>query len=185
MLRLATFAHHWRQRLAMWIRYATVSLISTITGLSVLAVLVAGAQMPAGWANVIATAVGTVPSFELNRRWVWEKRGRRSPLAEVLPFCALCLVELLLSTLAVHEAAAWADRLDWSPLVRTAVVMMANVGTFAVLWVGQYVILDRVLFRSRRRGVLPANLPQPPTTGEPRVTVKRVPESLTLRRVSG
>ena len=40
--------------------------------------LVAGRILPAGWANVVATAAGTVPSFELNRRWVWNKTGRRS-----------------------------------------------------------------------------------------------------------
>jgi putative flippase GtrA len=173
MLRLLTIARRWRKRLARWIRYAAVSVISTITGLSILAVLVAGTGMPAAWANVIGTAIGTIPSFELNRRWVWERGGRRrSPLAEVLPFCALSLLELLLSTLAVHEAAAWAARVDSTRGLRTAIVAMANVGTFGVLWVGQYAILDRVLFRSRRPPTRPAHPPG----------VDGVPESLARHR---
>ena len=36
-----------------------------------LTLLVGTDAVTAGWANVIATGVGTVPSFELNRRWVW------------------------------------------------------------------------------------------------------------------
>ena len=63
-----------------------------------LGVLVATDAVPAGWANVVATAVGTVPSFELNRRWVWGKTGagRCSPRSG--PFAALSFAGLVLST---------------------------------------------------------------------------------------
>jgi putative flippase GtrA len=54
------------------LRYAAVSAIATSLSLTILGVLVARGTTTAGWANVIATAAGTVPSFELNRRWVWE-----------------------------------------------------------------------------------------------------------------
>jgi len=54
-----------------------------------------------GWSNVVATTVGTVPSFELNRRWVWTKRGHRSLLPEIAPFCTLSAAGLALSTLIV------------------------------------------------------------------------------------
>ncbi|HEY0398177.1 MAG TPA: bifunctional glycosyltransferase family 2/GtrA family protein, partial [Acidimicrobiia bacterium] len=57
-------------RLGKLLRYATVSAVATITSLTVLGVLVATGTLSAGWANVVATAVGTIPSFELNRRWV-------------------------------------------------------------------------------------------------------------------
>ena len=61
--------------------------------------------MAAGWANVVATAVGTVPSFELNRRWVWGRRDERSLLTQVVPFCVLSFAGLGLSTLTVSLAA--------------------------------------------------------------------------------
>ena len=41
--------------------------------------------------GVIATTVGMIPSFELNRRWVWRKNGRRSLTTELAPFAALSL----------------------------------------------------------------------------------------------
>jgi putative flippase GtrA len=128
------------------LRYAGVSLISTTVSLTILAVLVGTGLVTAGWANLIATAVGTVPSFELNRRWVWGKSGSRSLLAEVGPFCALSFGGLALSTMAVSVAAAWAAR---AGLNVTVAALAANVGTFGSLWVVQFVLLDRVLFKRR------------------------------------
>jgi putative flippase GtrA len=124
------------------------SSLSTATTLTVLGLLVGVAGAPAGWANVVATALGTVPSFELNRRWVWSAPGRRSLLRQVAPFGALSLAGLGLSTLAVHLAATWAASRGWGRLPRTAVVEVTNVGTFGTLWVLQYILCDRVLFRN-------------------------------------
>ena len=131
------------------IRYAAVSAISTAMSLTILGLLVATNATAAGWANVIATAAGTIPSFELNRRWVWRKRGHRSPLAEVAPFCALPFAGLGLSTLAVSAAAAWASTAGLGTTARTLAAEAANLTVFGTLWVAQYVMLDRVLFRHR------------------------------------
>jgi putative flippase GtrA len=130
-------------------RYATVSVISTGVSMCVLGGLVATATLAAGWANVVATAVGTVPSFELNRRWVWRRTGHRSPLAEIGPFCTLSFAGLALSTLAVSLAAAWATHARLSTGGRTIAAEAANVAAFGSLWVVQFVVLDRLLFRSR------------------------------------
>jgi len=130
------------------VRYASVSAISTTVSLAILGVLVATGTATPGWANIVATAVGTVPSFELNRRWVWGKTGRRSLRAEIGPFCALSFLGLALSTIAVSTASAWAGAAGLGVGARTFVAVAANVTTFGTLWVAQYVILDRVLFRA-------------------------------------
>jgi len=124
-----------------------VSLIATVTSLTVLGVLVSTTAIPAGVANVIATAAGTFPSFELNRRWVWQRTGRRSMRAELVPFWVLSFTGLALSTLAVTLAAAWADSAGVSGFARTAAIEAANVAAWGSLWVAQFVILDRFLFR--------------------------------------
>lgn len=131
------------------VRYAAVSAISTTVSVVILGVLVATGAVTAGWANVIATGVGTVPSFELNRRWVWSKTGQRSVLAEISPFCALSFAGLGLSTLAVSVAAGWAASSGLGPTARTLAAEAANIGTFGSLWLVQYVMLDRLLFRPR------------------------------------
>jgi len=136
---------------AKLVRYSGVSVISTLTGMTVLGVLVGVYGFPAAWSNVIATAVGTVPSFELNRRWVWARKGTPSLRHEVVPFCLLSFVSLAWSTLAVHLGASWADAHHLDRLARTALIEAANVAAFGTAWVVQFVMCDRVLFRNHHR----------------------------------
>ncbi|MEN3316598.1 MAG: hypothetical protein V7605_2832 [Acidimicrobiaceae bacterium] len=136
-----------------FLRYATVSAISTVVSLTVLGVLVFTGAMSPGWANIVATAIGTVPSFELNRRWVWTKRGRRSLAAEVGPFWVMSFAGLALSTAAVTVAARWAGAAGLDNTMRTLAVEIANVAGFGSLWIGQYLVLDRFLFGRRPRSV--------------------------------
>jgi putative flippase GtrA len=146
-------------------RYAAVSLISTSVTLGLLGVMVYTKVLSPGWANVVATAAGTVPSFELNRRWVWAKNTKRSLLKEVLPFCALSFGGLGLSTLAVRLAAGWAAGAGLGAGAVALVSQAANLVTFGSLWLFQYFLLDRVLF-GRRRGQ-PVGRAATPAAGPP------------------
>ena len=128
------------------IRYTAVSAISTSVSLAVLGVLVATGTTSATLANVAATAIGSIPSFELNRRWVWSKTGHRSLLGEVGPFCALAFAGLALSTAAVGMAARWASAAGLGTAARTVVVEAAHMAGFGGLWVLQFLLLDRALF---------------------------------------
>jgi len=134
---------------AQLVRYAAVSAISTSVSLTILGVLVATRAVTAGWANVIATSVATVPSFELNRRWVWARKGPRSLHKEAVPYFALTLAGLGLSTLAVSVATGWASAHHASDASRALVALCANLAGFGTVWIIQYVVLDRVLFRHR------------------------------------
>jgi putative flippase GtrA len=128
------------------VRYGSVSAVSTATTLLLLGLLVL-LGWPAVLSNVTATAVGTVPSFELNRRWVWGQGQNRSIARQVVPYCLLSLAGLVLSTVAVHvasDATGGASR-----LVHTAAVEAANVGTYGLLWLIQFALCDRVLFRDK------------------------------------
>lgn len=140
-----------RTLIARVARYGAVSIVATVTSLTVLGVLVSTTAASAGWANVIATLVGTVPSFELNRRWVWGRTSRRSFLREVAPFALLSFAGLVLSTGAVTLAAHWAVSAGVTDAVRTLTVELANVTAFGSLWVLQFVLLDRVLFTTTAR----------------------------------
>jgi putative flippase GtrA len=133
-----------RQLARRLLRYGTVSVISSVVSLAVLGALVATNSLPAVSANLAATVVGTVPSFELNRRWVWGKRGRRSVLAEMGPFLFMSLAGLALSTAAVAVTAGVVT--GWATTTRTLAVQGANVAGFGSLWLAQFVLLDRVLF---------------------------------------
>jgi putative flippase GtrA len=139
-------------KLRKLVRYGAVSAIATTVSLVILGALVATRTLPADWANVVATAVGTIPSFELNRRWVWSRSGRRSIVGEVGPFCVMSFAGLALSTIAVGLAAAFAQSSGFSSGMRTLVIEAAHVSGFGALWLAQFVILDRVLFAETSQG---------------------------------
>ena len=136
-----------RARLHQLVRYSAVSAVSTGTSLTTLVLLVGLAAMPAGWANLVATGVGTIPSFELNRRWVWVQKGRSSLARQIVPFTLLSFTGLVLSSLTVHVAAG--HTAHWGRGAHTAAVELASMTAFGALWVLQFVILDRILFRHR------------------------------------
>jgi putative flippase GtrA len=154
-----------RATLVRLMRYSAVSLVATTTSLVTLGILVGLLELPATWSNVMATAVGTVPSFELNRRWVWRTTGRRSLFGQVVPFCALSFTGLVVSTLAVGMAAG--RTAGWSHWAHTVAVLSANVAAYGALWVVQYRLLDRVLFRSR------SGAPEPLATPDVRPVLHR------------
>ena len=159
-------------RMAQLLRYSAVSGISTVTSLTILGVLVGLFGVDAVLANVLATAVGTVPSFELNRRWVWRRHGRRSLLGQIVPFTALSFTGLLVSTVAVGLVSG--RTVGWSHWGHTLAVELANAAAYGSLWVVQYVVLDRVLFRNRDevRGTDPDG--DPAFTGERQTAPRRV-----------
>lgn len=154
MSRLPAFAPGWLQhatvirRARQFLRYGTVSLISTAISLVVLGTLVAFQVMPAAWANIVATFIGTVPSFELNRRWVWGHTGQRSVGKQVVPFFALTFIGLGLSTVCVYLASHWAQNRGMDASQQAIIAQLANLVGFGSLWLIQFVILDRVLFKS-------------------------------------
>ena len=139
------------RRLRQLLRYGAVSIVATTTSLIVLGILVTTRALSPGWANVVATAVGTVPSFELNRRWVWHRHGAASTGREVIPFVALSAAGLVLSTLLVSLAGRWTDHAGLAGATRTVAIQGASIAAFGTLWLLQFVILDRFLFADRAR----------------------------------
>ena len=124
-----------------------VSVVSTIVSFGTLGlvfgVLHLWSEVPSA---IFANAVGTVPSYYLNRKWAWGKSGRSHLVKEVLPFWAASLAGLVLSTFA----AAWARDFTSSHHLRhlgaTVIVLAANVGAYGVQWIGKFLIFNR-LFR--------------------------------------
>lgn len=129
------------------VRYGAVSVISSLIGLGVLGVLVGVRGTSAGWANVISTTVAAIPSFELNRRWSWQSRSGRAKVDQVVPFFVMTFLGLGLSTYVVHWAGLIATEHELHRFHRTVAIESASLGTWAALWLVQYLILDRLLFR--------------------------------------
>ena len=146
-------------RLHQWLRYGAVSIIATLTSQCVLAVLVSTRATSPVLGNVIATAAGIVPSFELNRRWVWRRTGRPDLGRQIAPFVVLSLAGLLLSSLSVALVARRAASSGLEGTARTLAIEAANLAAFGLLWLVQFAVLDRLLFR--HPGAVASSMPDP------------------------
>lgn len=120
------------------VRYSLVSVVAVAVSQVVLVVCNAGLDWAPVPSNLTAVAIGSIPSYALNRAWVWGKRGRNDVWREVVPFWAFAFVGLAFSTLLVYLAARWSDAV--------LVVNGANLTAFGILWVAKYFFLDSLLF---------------------------------------
>ena len=135
-----------------------VSVVTTLVSTGVLVVLVVASGLPAGRANAIGVLCGIPLSYVGNRRWVWRRLGRSGLLREVVPFAMTCLLGLVASTVVVGRVGAMtaAFPVSW----RAVILPIANAGTFGLLWVVQFVLLDRWIFRTRAARSGPSTEPR-------------------------
>ena len=129
------------------VKYAVVSVVSTLVSQGVLLLTFGVWRLwSAVVSNVVANVIATVPSYYLNRSWVWGKNGRSHLLREVAPFWITSFAGMALSLYTVWVAAGFADHHDFSHVAKTVVVQSANFVAFGILWVGKFVLYNRVLF---------------------------------------
>jgi putative flippase GtrA len=123
----------------LW-KYSMTSVVGVVLGQTQIFLYASVLKWPWALANITAVALGTIPTYTISRRWVWQKTGKSNLYAEIVPFWVMSFLGLLLSTIAVIwlEARYPDNRL------------LANVGNiigFGVLWIAKFFVLDRVLFK--------------------------------------
>jgi putative flippase GtrA len=127
------------------IKYAGVSAVSTVvsqvTLLLTFGVFHVMSEVPA---NIVANVVATVPSYTLNRRWVWQKSDRSHFMREVVPFWVLSFVGLAFSSLAVYLAGAFARHHGLHHASTALLVNAANLMSFGILWIVKFVIYNNL-----------------------------------------
>lgn len=120
------------------VRFGMVSVAVSAFSLSLLYVLVNAAGWPGWAANLLAVNMGAVPAYLLNRYWVWNKTGHNHFWGEVVPFWAMTISGMVLSTLAVDAAIGrWQG--SWVPIV-------ANLLSYFSLWFVKFLLLDHFIF---------------------------------------
>ena len=99
----------------------------------------------AGWeawhANLLSVSVGAVPAYLIDRYWVWSRSGLNRLWGEIVPFWLITVVGAAVSTVGVNAASRWDN---------SGLIVLVNFGTYAVLWLVKFFVLDRYLWPSRR-----------------------------------
>jgi len=127
------------------VKYTAVSAISALTSITVLTIVYGVFRL---WSEVVSTlfanVVAGVPSYILNRRWVWGKSGRSHWWRELLPFWVMSLTGIGFALFTASLARNYANAHDLRHLTRTILVVGANIGAFGIVWLLKYMILNRL-----------------------------------------
>ncbi len=135
-------------RQARVLRFLALTVFGAPANIAIYALLLHWTGMAASVATVVAAMFVIIPKFVASKYWVWKARdsNRVAREASVYVFVTAC-------SLAVATAVAWV--LD-SRGATDMVLVLANLATFAVMWVVRFMILD--LF-----GFVPTPTPDPST----------------------
>ncbi len=138
-----------------FVKYSAVSVIAVIVGEVSLLILLYAGLSPA-WANVGQTAIATVPSYYLNHRWAWGKTGKGHLWKETVPFWALSFIGFGFSEITAIAAGNYASSHHWTHSSRSLLVAGIVLATYGVLWVGKFIIINKVLFADHTSDLDPA-----------------------------
>jgi putative flippase GtrA len=137
----------WRRPLA--VRFAkftansaVAAMISEATFVIVYGALDAGARL----AGVVAFVAGAIPNWALNRRWTWRRRGRPRLGREVLPYIAVVISTAAAATALGGLADRWVRGLDASRSLQVALVAIAYLLPYGVVFLIKFLLFDRVVF---------------------------------------
>lgn len=127
------------------IRFTSVSVVSAIVSLLAIA-LIYGFRIIRGEveATLFGNLVAAIPSYSLNRKWVWGKTGRSHVRKEILPFLALAVLSIGFSMVGGAYAKHLVQTHQWSHLFNTCIVDVANLASFAIFWVLKLVLFNRI-----------------------------------------
>ena len=128
------------------LKYSAASAVSVVVSEVCLAIFDGLLRWGPVAASSAATAIATIPSYQMNRRWAWGKSGKGHMWREVVPFWVLAFIGWAASTFSVSAASAYTNRHHFSHPAHTAVVEFVYLAAFGVLWVGKFVIFNKVLF---------------------------------------
>jgi putative flippase GtrA len=111
-------------------------------------------------ATVAAFVAGAIPNFLINWFWTWARSGKPSLVKDLLPYFSITIAGGLLAT----ALTTWADDLVEPHLhshgIRTLVVAVVYLGSYALFFLLKFFLLDRLM---ATRG---ARKPQPPADAD-------------------
>jgi putative flippase GtrA len=134
------------------LRFAAVSGVAIVTSVAVLVWCygVMGWHGSLAWrAQLASFAVSTAVSYLLNRAWVWGRSGRSSFATEIAPFWILAIVQLAVSLLYVGWSQRLVEDFTENHALRTIGVVGNNLFIYGLMWIGKFVVLNRLFERGR------------------------------------
>jgi putative flippase GtrA len=149
------------------LRFMIASGLATLTSAVVFPLVYRGADAGPRVATFAAFAAGAAVSFVVNRTWTWNRRQRAGLGRDMVTFLVVAGSVAVLAAIVTSITEFYANRMGAGADQRTILVEIAYLGTYAVMFVLKFLLLDRWVFRSRSR-TAPAVLPPAATPAVPR-----------------
>ncbi|HEX5496638.1 MAG TPA: GtrA family protein [Mycobacteriales bacterium] len=100
-------------------------------------------------ASIVASIVGVIPGYFLNRNWAWGRRGRSHPWREVMPYWLTVIVSTALAAIAIGAVNHAASALGRD--VRTVINAATYCAVYGTLFIAKFRIFNSWLFRDTPR----------------------------------
>ena len=133
------------------LRFVAGSLLATLASAVVFPLVYRGAHAGPRIATFAAFAAGAAVSFAVNRFWTWSRRERAGLGRDLFGFLAVAGSIAILASIVTSITDAYANRAGVDSNLRTALVESAYLGTYAVMFLIKFLLLDRLVFRTRDR----------------------------------
>jgi putative flippase GtrA len=130
-----------------FLRYALGSGLATMTSAVAFAVAYRGLDQGPRMATGAAFLAGATVNFAANRFWAWSRRARAGLARDALSYAALSLGAALAAAVVTSLTHAYLQDLDTDR--RAVLVEGSYFATYAALFLVKFLVLDRVVFRSR------------------------------------
>lgn len=131
------------------LRYATVSAVAIAVSLAALGFCYGVLHLSASWSQTIAVIVSTVPSYYLNRAWVWGKNGKSHLWKEIVPFWVISIAQYLISVVVINFGEQHVVAATDSKMWQTIGLQVISLFTYGVMWIAKFILFNKVLFAHR------------------------------------
>jgi putative flippase GtrA len=137
------------RRIWRLLRFLLASVLATLTSAVVFPLVYRGLDGSPTVASFAAFGAGTAVSFTIARFYAWNRRDRRRLGRDAVAYLLVASVVGTLAAVVTTYADGRAERAGLSATEKTVVVEAAYLGTFAVMFLVKFAILDRIVFRAR------------------------------------
>jgi putative flippase GtrA len=138
-----------RTRRGRFLRYAAGSIAAVLVSAVAFALAYRLLDLGPRIASGSAFLAGAIVNFSASRFWAWDRRHRSGLGRDVLSYAALAVVIALVAAGVTSLTDGYLAGTD--PNRRAVLVEASYFATYATLFLVRFILLDRVLFRSRHQ----------------------------------
>ena len=126
------------------VRYSLGSVICTAVSAAAFVVFFSTGALGSRSASLAASGIAAIVGYYLNRRWTWGQKHRANWRTELLPYWVTIIVSAVLAALVTGAVNSALRSSGASRGIRTAVDLLAYLGTYGVAFVGKYLLFHRL-----------------------------------------